>query len=889
MASLIELVDQVIGDLLQKNVFTDTNTYAKNIIEPRIPSDAHRHIPNTDPQPLDLSPPRGFEHPHKELAKPGDMQVMPADPMHDNLPQYTNENGLIPGPKRSQIYQGTPPGEIPLSVNQQAQKAAEKISQPQSRGEIYGPRGTPPPSVSDQTERQRKTISQPQSRGEIYGPNGPVPDSIEKQRQTIQGNSLPSKNTPSPQLGVPFTNDQGQVLRDKSNEFYDSPRVAPLSQLDSLINFHEQKTRPPTPTFTAETNSQDATFPPKTPQDNPPPNDFIGVEPRPLNFRDGDDFQGETRNKLAAGFHEQKVGSNAELNFAGQIPEPHGLIENNRFHNQEEIATYKGFTGPAPKELNYFNIITSAYWLRNIATELGVPSDWPNEVEGYKTGEVIPERLIKGVSFFANQFLLTSFNVANPENGVGNAIYNPLSLLAAVPAVSGLGAIGDATNFTVGSAIGGYGQGALDAEAIGTPRLLNARKGVYSEVSPIHRASKLYTPIAPPGFLGSISGPGPSDTLDDNQKGNITSQPLLSPMAQVDGGTLGETAIKQGASTNIYNADRPYNPENAAFPLEKVAEASVAGKDPASAKVSNLFDYFIRGDNSVFSNVELSSDLTGGPKSALLADWKARSRLAETDGFSQGTLQDAPGLNAAVVDAGFPFEEDDGTLTGDPFAGDELYMDLMFQDLRDPEDTFLYFRAFLKGDINETFTPDWQTNRYYGRVDQVPIYQGTNRTLNFTFDVAAFKPGDLPVVWRKLTKLQSLVYPTFDTRGFLNQGPLIRLRIGDLFAGENNKGLPGFISGMDWSFPDGIWNIEKNLKVPRLITVAISYTVIHDGNPGTYLLEQWDVNEEGDVSYDSGGRTFGSARISENAEGYTTFKVSAAEVRKIFAQVKNKA
>ena len=33
---------------------------------------------------------------------------------------------------------------------------------------------------------------------------------------------------------------------------------------------------------------------------------------------------------------------------------------------------------------------------------------------------------------------------------------------------------------------------------------------------------------------------------------------------------------------------------------------------------------------------------------------------------------------------------------------------------------------------------------------------------------------------------------------------------------------------------DNIWNIEKGFKVPRKARISISFTALHEGNPGTY-------------------------------------------------------
>ena len=181
-------------------------------------------------------------------------------------------------------------------------------------------------------------------------------------------------------------------------------------------------------------------------------------------------------------------------------------------------------------------------------------------------------------------------------------------------------------------------------------------------------------------------------------------------------------------------------------------------------------------------------------------------------------------------------DEDGVTIGASNLPDDQVYLPLVFQDLRDKVETFLYFRAFIKPDsVTETFTPTWNSQNYYGRVDAVPIYMNTSRIINFSFDVAAFQPADLPIIYRKIHKLQSMVYPLFDNQGFLSAGPIVRFRMGDLFSTTNRgkRGLPGYITSLDISY-DQIWNIEKDFKVPRKATISVSYTVLHENNPGIY-------------------------------------------------------
>ena len=73
---------------------------------------------------------------------------------------------------------------------------------------------------------------------------------------------------------------------------------------------------------------------------------------------------------------------------------------------------------------------------------------------------------------------------------------------------------------------------------------------------------------------------------------------------------------------------------------------------------------------------------------------------------------------------------------------------------------YIIFRALLSG-ITDNFSPEYASERYVGRPDQVYVYQGTNREISFTFDVYPKTRQELPVLWEKLNYLVGLVYPSW--------------------------------------------------------------------------------------------------------------------------------
>lgn len=390
--------------------------------------------------------------------------------------------------------------------------------------------------------------------------------------------------------------------------------------------------------------------------------------------------------------------------------------------------------------------------------------------------------------------------------------------------------------------------------------LIRARKGILEPQG-------LLGSFGNPAFKGELNKPGKINTLD-----RLSFVDDLSVEDQVDT----DVAASVGIHGNLYNSNTPYGADTAIFPIERMISEAVDFGDE-NPQVTKLADMFI------------AKSWPGASSEGITPYTFVADPVGSRDGMN---LVDAPGLNAATTDVGFTPEDFEAGVIAEVIPEDGIYMPFMFQDLRDKTDQFLYFRAFLKDGISETFTPDWQTERYYGRVDQIPIYQGTIRSLSVAFDVVAWKPADLLVMWKKLEKLQSMVYPFYNTAGFINAGPIIRMRIGDLFAakaidGVGGRGLPGYITSMDWSYDDGIWNVETGFKVPRKVTVSLGFTVLHNGNPGTYPFQENTFPDDAALpsDADTDGIIFGAGKFTKSSNG-VDLQVSRAEIRKIFDPVK---
>jgi hypothetical protein len=149
---------------------------------------------------------------------------------------------------------------------------------------------------------------------------------------------------------------------------------------------------------------------------------------------------------------------------------------------------------------------------------------------------------------------------------------------------------------------------------------------------------------------------------------------------------------------------------------------------------------------------------------------------------------------------------------------DAEYVPFYFKDLRTNE--IVSFHAFLST-LTDQYNASYSRNNSIGRADPIRIYQNTDRSINFTFNLVATSREDFDEMWFKINKLTTLLYPQY-TKGrkvatpdgrtqfimpfsqVMSASPMIRLRIGDVIRSNYSKfnlsrlfglGTPDFLPG----------------------------------------------------------------------------------------------
>lgn len=180
-----------------------------------------------------------------------------------------------------------------------------------------------------------------------------------------------------------------------------------------------------------------------------------------------------------------------------------------------------------------------------------------------------------------------------------------------------------------------------------------------------------------------------------------------------------------------------------------------------------------------------------------------------------------------------------------------------FKDLR--TNNFIIFRGYLSG-ISENIAPSWSEQSYIGRSEKNWIYQGADRSISFTFKLAAQTAKELDSIYQKLSYLTGLSYPEYMTDMFLNTAteravprfktrmrpPLARMRLGDLYGnpyGKTREGILGFVKSLSYTFPDeSPWETRHGQRVPKIIDVSAEWQVIHEEVPSMDYPEFYGYN-----------------------------------------------
>jgi hypothetical protein len=165
-----------------------------------------------------------------------------------------------------------------------------------------------------------------------------------------------------------------------------------------------------------------------------------------------------------------------------------------------------------------------------------------------------------------------------------------------------------------------------------------------------------------------------------------------------------------------------------------------------------------------------------------------------------------------------PYGSDWDTSQTKEVAGSKDLVKFQFKDV--VNNKFIVFRATVTG-ISDSITPEWSSEKYIGRADQVHVYKGAERSLNFSFIIAPISKPELLILWEKLNYLTGLAFPDYDEGKMV--APWIEFTFGDMY-----KAVPGFIESLNYSIPDNAPFETDDHQLPKVIEATMGFKYVGD-------------------------------------------------------------
>ena len=208
-----------------------------------------------------------------------------------------------------------------------------------------------------------------------------------------------------------------------------------------------------------------------------------------------------------------------------------------------------------------------------------------------------------------------------------------------------------------------------------------------------------------------------------------------------------------------------------------------------------------------------------------------------------------PGLNDIFTTA--PIQKEETSQWKKVVEDKSNGMPFYIKDLRDGN--YIVFRAYIDG-IDETITPGWESENYIGRSEPVYTYGPTERAISMNLKLFAQTSNELDLIYQKLNRVTSLCYPEYQKDVRLGdktrmKPPIIQFRLGELF-GSGTRDMTGFITSLTYTYEDDSpWETEQGRRVPKYVTAALGFQVIHEEVPSLDFSRHQDHEQASDFRF----------------------------------------
>lgn len=183
------------------------------------------------------------------------------------------------------------------------------------------------------------------------------------------------------------------------------------------------------------------------------------------------------------------------------------------------------------------------------------------------------------------------------------------------------------------------------------------------------------------------------------------------------------------------------------------------------------------------------------------------------------------------------------------------------------------FPAFLEL-FSDAYTSNWDEETVYGRMDSIPTFRNTQRTLSIAWNVPADSFDDAAANVAKVNQLISFLYPLYDqlnTGGgatSLNQSPMVRVSFGNLIQNAvDGRGLLGYLAGVTFDpvLEHGMFTRNASPSTfhlnrhsprssgqeyyPKTFRLNFELTVLHEHELGFGIHQGWFSQNDSAVNF----------------------------------------
>ena len=155
------------------------------------------------------------------------------------------------------------------------------------------------------------------------------------------------------------------------------------------------------------------------------------------------------------------------------------------------------------------------------------------------------------------------------------------------------------------------------------------------------------------------------------------------------------------------------------------------------------------------------------------------------------------------------------------------------------------FKAFVEN-YSENFNSNWNYEPVFGRADDLATFMNTKRTLSVAWKVPAATLEEAQSNLQRTNLLAKFMYPAYEVSNQANtiaKPPLMRIAFANLIrnaaAGPSPSAMEAGLLGTVGSLSitpsfgeEGFFDPESATIYPKLITISIEFTVLHEHDVG---------------------------------------------------------